>query len=117
MRIERYLGRIGFAGAPAANLETLRAMHRGHALRIPYENLDVQLGRPVSRDPTRAFEKIVEGVRGGWCFEMNGVFSAALDAVGFRVRRLAGAVMREMLGDDAIGNHLVILVDLDETYL
>lgn len=96
------------------DFETLRELHRAHALRIPYENIDVQLGRLVSRVPTRALEKFVQRGRGGWCYEMNGVFAAALEVIGFRVRRLAGAVMRETLGDAAIGNHLVVLVDLDD---
>lgn len=112
-----YLARIGFVGEARPDLPTLRQMHRRHVETIPFENLDVQLGRPLSRDSGAAFDKIVGRRRGGWCFEMNGLFAAMLEAVGFTVRRLAGAVMREKAGDAMIGNHLVLLVDLDRTYV
>jgi N-hydroxyarylamine O-acetyltransferase len=112
MDLQAYLDRIGFAGVPRADLETLRALHRAHSFAIPYENLDVQLGRPVSIDPADAFEKIVRRRRGGWCYEMNGLFGAVLQDIGFKVTRLAGAAMRQDRGDEAIGSHLVLLVGL-----
>ncbi len=116
--LEAYLDRIGFVGTPRADLGSLIRIHRGHAFSIPYENLDVQLGRPITRAREEAFEKIVQRGRGGWCYEMNGLLSLALEQAGFKVRRLAGAVLREVLGEASIGNHLVILVDLDgETWL
>ena len=113
MDIQAYLDRVGFQGAPRPDLATLRALHRGHALSISYENLDVQLGRPLTTDPGAAFDKIVHGRRGGWCYEMNGVLGAVLSEIGFKVTRLAGGVHRAVRGDDAVGNHLVLLVDLD----
>lgn len=117
MNLEKYLERIDFEGTPKADLATLKRIHRSHAERIPYENLAVQFGTPVSRSPADAFEKIVTERRGGWCYEMNGLLGWALDEIGFSVRRLAGAVMRDEHGDDVVGNHLVLLVDLDRTYL
>jgi N-hydroxyarylamine O-acetyltransferase len=113
MDLQAYFDRIGYRGTPRPDLATLRAIHRAHALSISYENLDVQLGRPLTTDPAAAFAKIVHGRRGGWCYEMNGLLGAALDAAGFKVTRLAGGVHRATRGDDAIGNHLVLLVDLD----
>lgn len=108
-----YLHRIGLDAAPAADLPTLRTVHRAHVEAIPYENLDVQLGRPVTRDVAAAFDKIVTLRRGGWCYEMNGLLAWALEEIGFRVRRLAGAVGRAAGGDATVGNHLVLLIDLD----
>jgi len=113
MDLQAYLDRIGFTGVPRPDLATLRALHRGHSLAISYENLDVQLGRPLTTDPAQAFDKIVHGRRGGWCYEMNGLLGAVLDEVGFKVTRLAGGVHRMVRGDEAVGNHLVLLVDLD----
>lgn len=113
MDVQAYLDRIGFEGVPRPDLATLRTLHRAHSLAISYENLDVQLGRPVTTDAAAAFAKIVHGRRGGWCYEMNGVLGAVLDAVGFKVTRLAGAVHRAIRGDEAVGNHLVLLVDLE----
>jgi N-hydroxyarylamine O-acetyltransferase len=118
MDLPAYLRRIGVAEDVRLDLEGLIAIHRGHALSIPYENLDVQLGRPLTRAPDAAFDKIVARGRGGWCYEMNGLLASALDAIGFRVTRLAGAVMRDVMGDEMIGNHLVLLVDIDgETFI
>lgn len=113
MDLKAYFGRIGYVGEPRADLATLRALHRAHLLAIPYENLDVQLGRPVVLDEDAAFEKIVGRGRGGWCYEMNGLFAAVLEEIGFKVTRMAGAVMREAMGDIVLGNHLVLLVHVD----
>jgi N-hydroxyarylamine O-acetyltransferase len=113
MDLEAYLDRIGHAGPVRPDLATLRALHRAHLLAIPYENLDVQLGRPLTTEPAAAYDKIVNRRRGGWCYEMNGLFAWALDQVGFKVTRMAGGAMRELRGDAAVGNHLVLLVELD----
>lgn len=117
MDIDAYLRRIDYAGPLAPDLATLRGLHRAHLLAVPYENLDVQLGRPLTPNPQDAFDKIVGRHRGGWCYEMNGVFGLALEALGFRVTRLAGAVMRERFGARTQASHLVLRVDLDEPWL
>lgn len=118
MDIAAYLRRIGVTDRVRPDLAGLTAVHRGHALSIPYENLDVQFGRELTRAPESAFDKIVNRGRGGWCYEMNGLLAASLETIGFRVTRLAGAVMRDLLGDEMIGNHLVLLVDVDgETWV
>jgi N-hydroxyarylamine O-acetyltransferase len=114
MDLQAYFDRIGFMGTARPDLATLRALHRGHSLAISYENLDVQLGRPVTTDPAAAFDKIVRRGRGGWCYEMNGLLGGVLEAVGFKVTRLAGAVHRMSRGEAMIGNHLVLLVELPE---
>lgn len=115
--LSRYLSRIGVDEPVAADLATLRRVHRAHARAIPYENLDVQLGVAARSDPAHAIEKIARRRRGGWCYEQNGMLGAALEAIGFRVTRMAGGVMRAALGDQQIGNHLIIKVDLDQPYL
>ncbi len=117
MNLAAYLARIGFAGTPQPDAATLVALHHAHLEAIPYEALDVQLGAALTIDPGAAFDKLVTRQRGGWCYEMNGVFAAALDAIGFKVSRLSGAVMRETAGDVQIGNHLVLIVDLDRPWL
>jgi N-hydroxyarylamine O-acetyltransferase len=113
MDLKAYFDRIGFEGEVRPDLATLVALHRAHLQAIPYENLDVQLGRPLTTDPAAAFDKIVGRRRGGWCYEMNGLFGTVLSEIGFKVTRMAGAAMRELLGDIVIGNHLVLLVELD----
>jgi len=108
------LARIGLDGPVRPDAAGLRAVHLAFALSVPFENLDVQLGVPVTRDPRDACRKVVERRRGGWCYELNGLLAAALEILGFRVERLSAAVMREALGDGAVGNHLALLVHLPD---
>lgn len=113
MELSDYLARIGYAGPVQPDLATLKAVHRAHLFSIPYENLDVRLGRPGDISAKHAFARLVTARRGGWCYEMNGLLAWALEEIGFSVTRLAGAVMRAERGDETIGNHLVLKVDLD----
>ncbi|HEY5237524.1 MAG TPA: arylamine N-acetyltransferase [Rhizomicrobium sp.] len=118
MHIDDYLHRIGLTQRPRADLAGLTAIHRAHMQSIAYENLDVQLGCAVTIERAPILEKVVDRKRGGWCYEMNGTLNWALEELGFRVTRATGAVMREMMGDAATGNHLVLRVELEEgTYL
>lgn len=117
LQLEAYLRRVGFSGKALPDLATLTALHRGHLAAIPYENLDVQLGRAIDLDPAAIFAKLVESRRGGWCYEMNGLFAWALETIGFQVMRVAGAVLRDRMGDAGIGKHLALVVELDRPYL
>lgn len=113
MILERYLERVGHDGPVSPDEATLQALHEAHLRTFPYENLDIQLGQPKVMAEARMAERMLDERRGGWCYEMNGVLSAALREIGFRVDRLGGAVARDVLGDDGIGNHMVLLVHLD----
>ena len=95
MQLTDYLTRIDYHGTVAPTLACLNAVHRHHLLNIPYENLDVQLRRPVDQDIERIFEKIVHRRRGGWCYEMNGLLCWALREIGFDVMRMTGGVGRK----------------------
>ncbi len=114
MNIDAYLARIGLDARPPATLAGLTALHHAHLTAISYENIDVQLGRPLTTSPAAAFDKIVTRRRGGWCYEMNGVFGWALRELGFDVTRATGAVMRARAGEVKNGNHLVLRVALPE---
>lgn len=117
MDVADYLKRIGFAGSAAPDLATLTAIVQAHVSAVPFENVDVQLGRPLDTSVERAFDKIVNRRRGGWCYEMNGVLGWALRELGFDVTRIAAGVMRETMGDAQMGNHLALIVTLDRRYL
>ncbi len=114
MQLQPYLDRIGYTGTATPTLATLGALLRRHALAIPFENLDVQFGRRLTLDPDAAFDKIVRRRRGGWCYEQNGLFGAALTEIGFGVTRIAGAVMRTDREDISDANHLALLVETDD---
>ncbi|MCK3776699.1 arylamine N-acetyltransferase [Ensifer sesbaniae] len=116
-QLDAYLARIGVERPSSIDLHSLSKLHRAHLMTFSWEALDAFMGWPSSVIPASAFAKMVKGRRGGWCYEMNGLFGAALDALGFRVTRLCGGVDREKLGDIAIGNHLTLRVDLDRAYL
>jgi N-hydroxyarylamine O-acetyltransferase len=118
MDLQAYLDRIGYRGRVEPTSECLRQIHLCQVLSVPYENIDVQLGIPIDhRNLDRIFEKIVRRRRGGWCYELNGLLGWALSEIGFNVTRASGAVMRELRGDAALGNHLILLVELDQLYL
>ena len=116
-RLKEYLERIGFRGVQRPDLATLNELQRTHVRTVPFENLDVQLGRPIVMDPDACYDKVVHQRRGGWCFELNGVLSWALREIGFNVVRLSGGVRRDVAGDKQMGNHLCLLVRLARPYL
>ena len=92
MDVEAYLERIGYSGDRAPTLALLTALHRAHLCAIPFENLDIQLGRPILLDLESVEAKLVRGRRGGYCFEQNALFAAALEELGFSVTRLGARV-------------------------
>jgi N-hydroxyarylamine O-acetyltransferase len=117
MNLTAYLGRIGHAGPVAPDLATLQAVVSAHLAAVPFENLDVQLGRTTSTGLAATYEKLVERRRGGWCYEQNGLLGWALGEIGFDVRRISAGVMRAVRGDAALGNHLALIVRLDRPWL
>jgi len=117
VKLENYLERIGYEGGVNPDLDCLKKIHLHQALGVPYENLDIQLERPVDQDIERIFDKIVKNGRGGWCYELNGLLHWALEEIGFDVTRCVAGVLRKERGDVILGNHLVLLVQLDDLYL
>ena len=92
MDLSPYLSRINYSGDRSTSHDTLRALHLAHVLAVPFENLDGYRGVPVSLEPADLFAKIVTARRGGYCFELNGLFSLLLEAMGFEVTRLIARV-------------------------
>ncbi|HET6849122.1 MAG TPA: arylamine N-acetyltransferase [Gaiellales bacterium] len=116
MDADRYLERIGYEGGRDPSPRTLAALQRAHMLAVPFENLDIQLGRRLVLDPEANYRKIVERSRGGWCFELNGLFAGLLETLGFEVTLLGSRVH----GTDWVSQdlaHLLLLVHLDEPWV
>ena len=88
-----YFSRIGFQGAASADFTTLKRMMCCQLFSVPFENLDVQAGKVVSLEPEEIYRKIVERQRGGYCYEVNGLFAMALDALGIRYQFVAARPM------------------------
>ena len=114
--LEGYLLRIGYQGDVAPTLECLRQLHLRHALTIPYENLDFQLNRVIKVDIPSIFHKIVARRRGGVCHEVHRLFRWVLSEIGFESILVGAGVDRREQGDDAMGNHSLVLVRLDGEY-
>ena len=88
-----YLRRIGLPPGPLPpTATTLHAVHAAHARSIPFENLDVHLGRAISTEVDVIFDKLVRRRRGGYCFEQNALLAAVLTELGFRTRLVLGRV-------------------------
>ncbi|MGW5687399.1 arylamine N-acetyltransferase family protein [Nonomuraea sp. NPDC003754] len=114
--ISRYLDRFGATRPAEPDAAGLRALQRAHLRAVPFENLSIHLGEPISLDPGALHDKIVARRRGGFCYELNGLFAELLTALGYRVTLLAArAFQGERLGP--LFDHLAIRVDLDEPWL
>src|SRR5688572_25727353 len=87
-----YLSRIGFAGTPAPDLATLRSLQRAHLATVPFENLDIHWHHPIVPDTTKFYDKIVSRGRGGFCYELNGLFNELLRAIGYATRIVSARV-------------------------
>ncbi|HUG16105.1 MAG TPA: arylamine N-acetyltransferase [Thermomicrobiales bacterium] len=114
---DTYLDRINYDGPVEPTIDTLRALHRQHLLTVPFENLDIHVPREIVLETGWLYEKIVSERRGGFCYELNGLFAELLRGLGFEVALLSGSVPR---GDGSPGpefDHMALRVDLDEPWL
>jgi N-hydroxyarylamine O-acetyltransferase len=112
--VAHYLTRIGVRGPLPLDAGALRVLHRAHLVAVPFENLSIHLGEPVSLDEADLIDKIVTRRRGGFCYELNGAFACLLERLGARVRRLSARVYS---GDGGLGppfDHLALEVRLPD---
>ena len=117
MNRAQYLERIGDRGPLAPTAATLRRLHVAHLLAVPFENLDIHRREPIVLDDEALFDKLVTRRRGGFCYELNGLFAALLRSLGFDVAMLSAEVAME---DDSFGppfDHMALLVTLQERWL
>jgi N-hydroxyarylamine O-acetyltransferase len=112
--LDAYSSRIGYSGERSPTLETLRGVHLQHPQAIPFENLNPLLGWPVLLDAVSLQQKLVQGGRGGYCYEQNLLFSHALETIGFNVTGLAARVSwNTPEGVVLPRTHMLLRVDLD----
>lgn len=123
MNVDAYLNRIGIAPASVDTPDraTLERLQRAHVRTVPFENLSIvgdphddREGPGVSLSVPHLYEKIVERKRGGYCFELNGLFHVLLDALGYKVDRCAARMVSAL---DTPANHHVNLVHLERRYV
>jgi N-hydroxyarylamine O-acetyltransferase len=109
--LNAYLERVGYGGPVAPTESALIALHRAQVFTIPFENLDIHLGRPIRLDAASLCAKLVDGHRGGYCYELTGLFLLVLRRLGFDVMCLAG---RNMMRETPVQkSHQALLVTLD----
>ncbi|WP_330331154.1 arylamine N-acetyltransferase [Streptomyces sp. NBC_00536] len=104
-----YLRRLGIDEPGPPSVAALFALQRAHVGRVPYENLDIQLGRPPGIDPEGSARRLAAG-RGGYCFHLNGAFALLLEALGYEVTRHVGGVYDDRASRKVSGNHLALSV-------
>ena len=112
MDILRYLARLGYSEPIRPDVQTLRGLHLAHMFNVPFENLDIELRRPIYLTEEALWNKIVIQKRGGFCYELNGLFARLLQTIGFDVTYLNARVYNSegQLGMDF--DHLALLVQI-----
>jgi N-hydroxyarylamine O-acetyltransferase len=111
---ESYLQRLGFGASPAPTLETLRQLQLRHTGVFPFENLTTLSGEPVLIDLPSIEKKVLHDGRGGYCYELNNLYLALLQELGFDARGISGrVVMGQPEGAWTARTHRLSLVTLD----
>lgn len=116
MDVDRCLERIEYRGSTEPTLYTLRNLQMAFLRTVPFENLDIHLGRKIELSSESIYEKIVSRKRGGFCYECNILFFDLLNTLGFQVEYLSA----RMVKGTTVGaeyDHMVLLVTLEQDYL
>ncbi len=114
MDLDAYLRRVSYDGPRAPTLSTLHALCAAHLKAIPFENLDVLLGRAIDLSEEAVERKLVHGGRGGYCFEQNTLLLRALTALGFAARPISARVRVQRPRDfTPPRTHVLLRVDLE----
>lgn len=111
VQIKQYLQRIEYGRPVFPDLDTLSGLQRAHMTHIPYENLDILAGIPLSLKAEDLFQKIVAGKRGGYCFELQGLYGELLKSSGFHVTQYSARFMDEP-GNVQMRRHRVLVVQI-----
>lgn len=117
MNVNAYLKRIKYCGLLVPTAETLRDLQIAHLMTVPFENLSIHAEEPIVLEDNALFAKIVERRRGGFCYEVNGLFAALLRALGFKVEMLSAGVANSDGGFGLGFDHMTLMVTLDQRWL
>ena len=112
---EKYLERIKYSGDLEPNLDTLKKLQKTHLLNVPFENLDIHNNIPITLSIDKIFNKVVNRNRGGFCYELNGLFYELLVALGFDAIRISARVYDQKKGYGKEFDHFAIIVTIDNT--
>ena len=116
MNVDEHL-RINYTGSLRVDAETLRNLQLAHLRNVPFENLSIHAGEPIVLNDEALFAKIVSIRHGGFCYELNGLFSWLLRTLGFDVFMLAAGVANREGGFGPEFDHMALMVNLEERWL
>jgi N-hydroxyarylamine O-acetyltransferase len=114
MDVQAYLNRIEYRGPLDVDIATLRQLHFTHLLQVPFENLSIHAHEPIVLNDKALFEKIVTRRRGGFCYELNGLFAALLRELGFKVDMLSAQVAGNQNEFSRDFDHMALVVALNK---
>lgn len=118
MEAKPYLARIGLGDAEiSADIDCLRLLQRSHLLSVPFENLDIYWKRPIVLDLGKFYSKVVVDRRGGFCYELNGLFNELLRSLGFQTRLISARVFNGTDHGPEFDHAAIIVTIGDEEYL
>ena len=117
MDISTYLERLNYRGSTAPTTQTLRDLQEAHLLTVPFENLSIHLNEPIVLEDSALYGKVVKRRRGGFCYELNGLFATLLRSLGFNVTMLSASVHTGRGNYTPEFDHMALLVTLDERWL
>jgi N-hydroxyarylamine O-acetyltransferase len=117
MNIKGYLKRINLEEPVGIDLNFLNRLHSSHLYNIPFENLDIHRGKEILLNESSLEEKIISGNRGGYCYELNGMFYLLLKELGFQVKMISARVNNGKGGWGPEFDHLAIIVELEDLWL
>ncbi len=112
MNLPSYLQRIAYKGSVQTSLATLQSLQAAHLFHIPFENLDIHYNRRIKLEIPAIYDKIVLQKRGGFCYELNGLFYELLTRLGFKVKRISARVYNgKDYGQEY--DHMALLVEIN----
>ncbi len=116
MNVSQYLHRIKIDQIEEPSPAFLEKLQHHHLVTVPFENLDIHQGNKIILDESRIYEKVVVRKRGGFCYELNGLFYWLLRELGFTVLMASARVYQNEQFTPEF-DHMILLVALDKTYL
>ncbi|MCY7362316.1 MAG: arylamine N-acetyltransferase, partial [Ignavibacteria bacterium] len=117
MNIDKYLERINYKGKTSPNLDNFKSIHRQHLYNIPFENLDIWNKVEIKLDIDNLEKKIIYNNRGGYCYELNGLFYHLLKEIGYNVKMISARVSNDKNEFGPEFDHLALITELDELWL
>ncbi len=111
---DSYLQRIKYDGNPSSSLSVLKDLQKKHLLQVPFENLDIHWGKEIRLDPNLLFTKVVLDRRGGFCYELNGLFCTLLKLIGFEAKMVSARMWNKDKAEFGPEfDHLALIVKVD----